>query len=189
MDGEWRRKPIGECNPLPPEDWVQTVAPSVEIENLYRKNAARLRRFFTRRAPRDEAPDLVHETFRKFLSSARAPIDITRPDAYLSRVATNLLRDRTKIAIRRSENAHDDIESVPLAGPDPHRQLEARDMLARASTAIDRLKPKRREIFLLHRIDGLEYAEIAERMGMSVKTIEWHIGQALVELKRMVGRP
>jgi RNA polymerase sigma factor (sigma-70 family) len=71
-----------------------------------------------------------------------------------------------------------------LAGADPHAALEARDQLRRAEEAIARLKPKTRDIFLMHRFDGMSYEEIAAKQGMSVKGVEKQIAKALVAVRR-----
>jgi RNA polymerase sigma-70 factor (ECF subfamily) len=47
-----------------------------------------------------------------------------------------------------------------------------------------RLRPKTREIFMAHRVEGLSYSEIAERTGLSVKGVEKQMGKALVQLDR-----
>jgi RNA polymerase sigma-70 factor (ECF subfamily) len=50
-------------------------------------------------------------------------------------------------------------------------------------TALDKLPPKRREIFILSRQQGLSYPEIAQQLNLSVKTVEAQITQALKFLR------
>ena len=75
---------------------------AVELELLYRNEQHALVRFFTRyRASREDAHDLVQETF---LRLARVDLDgpgrLLRPAAYLRQIARNLLRDRVRSAQR-----------------------------------------------------------------------------------------
>lgn len=56
--------------------------------------------------------------------------------------------------------------------------------MRRVGEALGRLKPKTRDIFLMHRIDGLTYEEIASHMGMSVKGVEKQIAKALRAVRR-----
>jgi RNA polymerase sigma-70 factor, ECF subfamily len=49
--------------------------------------------------------------------------------------------------------------------------------------AIEELPPQRKKIFILSRTEGLKYTEIAEKMGLSVKTIEAQMGKALKHLR------
>ncbi|MEI7501104.1 MAG: RNA polymerase sigma-70 factor [Bacteroidota bacterium] len=49
--------------------------------------------------------------------------------------------------------------------------------------AIDRLPFERRKVFILSRYDGLTYGQIAEKLGLSVKTVENQMGKALKTLR------
>ena len=80
------------------------------------------------------------------------------------------------------------VDDVVLAGIDQQRLLESRDMLRRVEAAVLRLRPKTREIFMAHRIEGLSYAEIAERHGMTVKGVEKQMSKAIAALDRMLDR-
>ena len=50
--------------------------------------------------------------------------------------------------------------------------------------AIEAMPDRRREAFLLHRIDGLSYSQIARRMGVGIKAVEKHISSAMLQLVR-----
>ncbi len=178
---------VAAGDPLPPEDRVPHRTPDRSIEALYRAQAPRLLRFFTRRSGTDEALDLVHDTFERLArrdDDAGSTVD--RPDAYLTRIAGNLLRDRAKFAARRSAAFHVSIDEVPLASRDPHDQLEARDMINRLETAMQRLRPRTREIFMACRLDGYSYAEVAERVGMSVRGVRKQMSRAIAEIDRVL---
>lgn len=162
---------------------------TVELEMLYRNEQHALVRFFTRyRASPDDARDLVQEAFLRLSRIDLRGGVIARPEAYLRQIARNLLRDRAKIAHRHSEHLHVSIEDVAILDADEVRRLEARDSLARIETAMGRMKPKTREIFMAHRLDGLSYAEIAERTGLSVKGVEKQMSSAIAQLKRLKDR-
>jgi len=49
--------------------------------------------------------------------------------------------------------------------------------------AIDNLPPQRKKIFLMSRYDGLKYQEIADRLQLSVKTVEAQMGLAFKQLR------
>ena len=57
-------------------------------------------------------------------------------------------------------------------------------MLRRMEAAMLKLRPITREIFMAHRLDGLSYAEIADRTGLSVKGVEKHMGKAIAQVTR-----
>lgn len=176
-------------DPLPPEDWAERPAP-VDIDQLYRAQSPRLTRFFARRAPHDDVRDLVQESFRRLIGILSASgVRLGSPEAYLHRVAGNILRDRSRSAREKLAPSQAEYREENIGGPDAERHLQDRDMLIRIDAVLAKLKPKTREIFMMHRLDGLSYAEIAERMGMSVKGVEYQLTKALDELRRRVERP
>lgn len=61
--------------------------------------------------------------------------------------------------------------------------------LARLEHAIWRLPRRQREVFLAVRLDGLSYAEIAERTGLNVREVEQHFAQSLLHLANALDRP
>jgi RNA polymerase sigma-70 factor (ECF subfamily) len=46
------------------------------------------------------------------------------------------------------------------------------------------LPNRMREVFLLHRVDELGYKEIAAHLGISVRTVEWHIAEAIIRISK-----
>lgn len=58
------------------------------------------------------------------------------------------------------------------------------DEIERIEQALLTLRARTRRIFLLHRLDGLSYADIAERCGISVRRVERDIAEAMVQLDR-----
>ena len=135
---------LEEDGPLPPDD---RAAPDnrVCLDRLYRVHAPRLLRFFIRRAGRDEAGDLLHETFARFAGLGKdRHAGVERPEAYLGTVATNLLRDRARLAARRALERHSPLDENRIPAPDAHQLLEDRDALARLERAVEQLTPRRR---------------------------------------------
>lgn len=66
--------------------------------------------------------------------------------------------------------------------PDP-------ELLRRLEHAMRNIPKLQREIFMAHRIEGLSYAEIARRAGLTVRQVERHIARAIYKLaKQMDGR-
>lgn len=63
-------------------------------------------------------------------------------------------------------------------------KLDTQLLQEKIKQAIERLSPQCRQAFILSRYDHLSYNEIAERMGISVKTVEKHIGKAIGLLRK-----
>ena len=60
---------------------------------------------------------------------------------------------------------------------------DERELSKRIDRALGRLPAKCREVFELSRFEELKYQEIANRMGISIKTVEAHMGKALKTLR------
>lgn len=61
--------------------------------------------------------------------------------------------------------------------------VEDQEMQSKLNHALDNLPEKCRRVFLLSRMEELKYKEIALRLGLSVKTVEAHMGKALKTLR------
>lgn len=72
-------------------------------------------------------------------------------------------------------------EAAMTDEPDP-------DRLARLDTAVRALPAIEREVFLAVRLDGLTYAEIAHRTGLSPRAVERKFASALIRIVRQLHR-
>jgi RNA polymerase sigma-70 factor (ECF subfamily) len=68
----------------------------------------------------------------------------------------------------------------------PEHILEQSQFEVKLLSAINKINETQRIAFLMHRIDGKKYAEIAEELNISVKAVEKRIHLALVELKKEI---
>lgn len=173
---------VAEADPLPPED-LRPRANGAFLERLYRAHHDGLVRFIRRRVRDERAHDVVQRVFCRLAGlSEREQQGIAAPVAYLRRAAANMLRDDARQDERRSSALHLGEDEACLRSADQWAALEARDRLRHLEEALLRLKPRTREIFLAHRIDGYSYAEIAARTGLSIKTVEMHMTRAIAYL-------
>lgn len=69
------------------------------------------------------------------------------------------------------------------AAIDPSEELQGRNLESAYREVLKGMPEKRREVFTLSRFDGLKYAEIAERLNISPKTVEAHMSAAIKQLK------
>lgn len=181
------RVPVAEGEALP--ELEATDGGHSAIEALYHSQSPRLMRMLRRRvADGEEARDMLHEIFARMARLGTSTISkLDRPEAYLTRIASNLISDRARRNMATGWPVV--LEECDLAsGIDPVSHLETRDMLARIEAAMNRLKPRTREIFMAHRLEGMSYGEIAERFGMSVKGVEKQMSKAIAQIDRMLGR-
>jgi RNA polymerase sigma factor (sigma-70 family) len=157
-----------------------------EIEAAYRQRRGAVRSVASRVGPADSA-DLVQDAYLRTIEAGRRS-DIGAAFAFLLRVARNGAIDRFRHRARWAKLAAGADEAVdrPDPAPDPERSLIARDRLRRALASIETMPERRREVFLLHRIEGLTYLQIARQLGISPKTVEYHLAAAMAQLSRDV---
>lgn len=177
-------------DPLPlQDDCTPSPTQGGQVDALFRSHGPRLARLLARRTDREEAKDLLQEVFLRLTRAAERQV-LDNPEAYLKRITWNLLRDRAKNVAGRMERSHAVLQPELHAANDgdPHQALVERQTLARYEDAVMKLKPKTREIFLRHRLDGLTYAEIAKDLGMSVSGIEKQMIKAIAHLDRALSK-
>lgn len=163
--------------------WSETLA------SLFASHRHRLENFVARRMRDPEsAADLAQETF---LRLARMPDGdkVDDPSRFLFTVAANLVRDHHRQSARRVPiSPGEDGETQACDRPGAEQSLAARQDLAVLRTAIEALPPKTRAVFLLYRVEDLSYREIAGRLNISPRTVEYHLRQALAQCRQAVRR-
>ncbi|MGO4152585.1 RNA polymerase sigma factor [Cupriavidus sp. YAF13] len=126
----------------------------------------------------DLAGDALHDTYLRLQRQEnRGPI--LSPSAYLLRMAVNIAVD---IQRRQSRNlSTDDVEALmdlSDPAPGPAQVVEDRAELEALSRIMARLPARRRQVLLLVRWEGLSQKEVAERLGVSIRTVENELKRA-----------
>jgi RNA polymerase sigma-70 factor (ECF subfamily) len=128
--------------------------------------------------------DLAQELFVE-LWNKREQLDIhTSLRAYLRRAAVNKALNYIKATRRFQLDDAEDLGHLPDNSESDNQKREHQDTLEDAlHTAIDALPEKCRLVFNLSRFEQLSHREIAEKLGISVKTIENQITKAMKMLR------
>lgn len=131
-----------------------------------------------------QAADLAQDTFVRLLVRNQ-PISTQAPRALLVRIARGLVVDHwRRDALQRAYLQT--LAQLPEACyPSPHVRHEAMQCLERIAQLLDGLKPTVRDAFLLYQLGGLTHAQIAERLGVSSRTVERHVANALLHCYRL----
>lgn len=162
-----------------------------EFARFYREERRWLVRYFHRNSVcRAEADELAQETFLRFLRSGTATI-LRTPQAYLRRIAINLLRDHADLSSSRVNTLKSPLsEAAELPTPfDPLRVLEARTDVAAIANILEMLDPLDREMFLLNRVEGYSFREIGRTKGLSEWAVKRRVFKTLDHLMEcMEGR-
>lgn len=127
----------------------------------------------------DEAEEVVQNLFYN-IWNRRETLDInTSLKSYLYRAAHNDCLNRIKHQKVRSVYA-DDYRAVASGNyDDTVKTLNAKELNKRIQAALSELPEQCGLVFRLSRFDNLKYQEIADQLGISVKTVENHMGKAL----------
>ncbi|HET9986154.1 MAG TPA: RNA polymerase sigma-70 factor [Longimicrobiales bacterium] len=129
---------------------------------------------------RDAAEDVVQESFIA-VWDRRLEWRAGSLAGLLYRATRNrALNERRRERVRREWRIVAPVDEAPS----PWQTLQDRELGECLERAIEALPPRRREIFLLARVDGLVYREIAEVLGISAQTVANQMSAALAELRR-----
>ncbi len=135
-----------------------------------------------RGASPEDAEDLVQEAFLKFETYRRSG-EVREPEGFVVRAALNLAVDAGRRR-RRSPFSGRALEDFQFAdsGPGPDEVLSGRERLERLRQGLDALRPRARAMLLAQRLEGLTYAQIAAREGVSVSAVEKQIARSVLFL-------
>jgi RNA polymerase sigma-70 factor (ECF subfamily) len=64
--------------------------------------------------------------------------------------------------------------------------IHYRELQAKIAAILERLPEKCGKIFCMSRFEGLKYSEIAEKLSISIKTVEANMGRALKEFRKIL---
>jgi RNA polymerase sigma factor (sigma-70 family) len=144
---------------------------------------------------REEIEDLMQDAYVRLLEYCRSGAEVREPEALLVRTVQRL-------SMNFDRDEHRDLYAVsPVEAlqhlidpePNPLEVLEAQQCLDKATRALDAVSRRTRDVFFMHRLGGLTYAQIAQQTGMPVSTVEKHIARAMTilleERRRELGSP
>ena len=155
---------------------------SGDISRLYHDLRTGLMRFASRYFKKpQEIEDVVQEAFVKVIEAQRQR-DIHFPKAYLYQATKNLaLQQLDKSAYRLTDTIGDLLpESVLLESVPLEQEFESQQRLALFCRAVRTLPIKCQRVYILRRVYGFSQKEIAERLDITVKTVESHLTKAIV---------
>lgn len=138
---------------------------------------------------KDLSEDLVQSVFIKLWEKRNSITIHTSVKAYLFKSCHHQylkhLRSLKGKPSRLDELKIETLYQLQLEEVEEYR----REKIEAITSAIKNLSPKCREAFILHKFEHIKYSEIAEIMGISVKTVENHISKALSHLRNTVSFP
>lgn len=140
---------------------------------------------------RSVAEDFASEAFTSYWENRERLSTETNPPAYILTIIKNKCLNHLQhqqIRQRVAEELRDHsawllqtkISTLEACDPD---FLFSEEIQRIIDTALNKLPVKTRQIFILNRFQGFSYKEVAEKMNLSLKTIEFHMSKALSQLR------
>ncbi|NHF58185.1 sigma-70 family RNA polymerase sigma factor [Flavobacteriaceae bacterium TP-CH-4] len=130
----------------------------------------------------EKAHDAVQEAFVKLWENC-AKVSPAKAKSFVYTVANNLYLNVIKAEKVRLKYAD---KTLKTTNESPEYLMEEAEFKQKLDRALNRLPENQRTTFLLNRIDGKKYAEIAELEGVSVKAIEKRMHLALKSLREKI---
>lgn len=150
------------------------------VEALYVEHHGWLRNWLGKKLGNaGDAADIAHDTYLRVLSTGNR-----FPDAesrrFLTQIANGLVIDLYRR--RRIEAAYLEVLAglPPAESPSEETRAIIVDALVQIDALLHRLPEKTRLAFLMYKIDGMTYGEIAVRLGVSVSSVERYVAHALI---------
>jgi RNA polymerase sigma-70 factor (ECF subfamily) len=154
-------------------------SPQLAVQSLYCSHHGWLHAWLrSRLGNAADAADLAQDTFVRLLQRTER-LELKAPRAFLRTVAQGLVIDHW----RREEIERAYLESIAYLPEAQTPGAEAQTLILELLEAIARmlegLKPKVRRAFLLAQCEGMTYKQIAEQMGISLRSVERYVADAL----------
>ena len=165
------------------QDPPATAAAHKPVESgvlgAYKTHVAALKRYVSRLiSNRHDVEDVVQEAFMRAYD-AEAGKSIDQPKSYLFRVAKNVALNQLRQKTRRPTDYLDDIETPDQDLLATEWTLEdnliAQQALSIHCAAVASLPPKCRKVYLMRKVYGMSYKEIADTLEITVSTVETHM--------------
>ena len=144
---------------------------------------------------REQAEDLAQETFVRVFNNIERYDPKYKFSSWIFKIATNLTIDHirkkelatvsidgSRYAVTPDEIAASTI-TVEGRDPNPEQLLEAKELGSEIEAAIGSLRPEYRTAIVLRHVEGREYQEIADIMGLPLGTVKTFIHRARNSLR------
>ena len=128
----------------------------------------------------DAAQDIVQTTFLKLWNKWDALQSASSQKSYLFTAVKNTLLDQFKKEERKAKREEVYNELIR----DSESSLDNYIIKSEIMKSLDKVKPKVRKIFILNKMEGLTYAEIAQYLKISQRSVEDNMSKALKSLRK-----
>jgi RNA polymerase sigma-70 factor (ECF subfamily) len=155
------------------------------FESLFEKYSQKLYRFsYSYLKSETEAEDIVQEVFFKIWQNRNSLKTETSFHSYLFTIAFHAIQKSFNNKTRQQRFQLDLFEMLSEENPSLEDQLNFETQLLKLNQLIEQLPDRRKEIFLKRKKEGKSIHAIAREMGISEKTVENQITEAMHSLRK-----
>lgn len=128
--------------------------------------------------------DILQEVFIKVWQNRKNIKSKDTFNAYIFTITRNLLLNELRSRLN-NQKTRVEIQKLSVAEEyESFEQTEYEDLKEKIEKVIDELPSRQKEIFMLSRTEGLSHKEIAEKLQITTKTVEYHITQSTAFIKQ-----
>ena len=165
------------------------IRPKSLIGRLFAEHRSRLQQYLRKRLSNDaDAQELAQEAYLRLLRVKK--IDLIRhPEAYLYRIARNLVHELYSGTPKPEGRAIDELaedEAMVVQSASLEEATDNRRRLERIEKLLTEVSPKCRAVLLLYWRDGMTQQEIASELGMSRSMAQKYIAQGLAYCQKQL---
>ncbi|MBD2753550.1 RNA polymerase sigma-70 factor [Spirosoma validum] len=128
---------------------------------------------------RETAEDIVSEVFCKFWKTKAYEGITSSYRYYLFRSVRNEAYNYLRLEFQEMDDIDMALIQEGTASQRPDQILQFEEVLHKVEDLVELMPPQCRKVFLLSRFEGKKYQDIANELGLSIKTVEVHIVKAL----------
>ena len=127
--------------------------------------------------------DLLQEVFIRVWKKRKSIDTTSNFNSFIFTITRNLLLNELRSRLN-NEKMRDEVFRLSLAPEyDSFEKIEYDELKNQVEKIVDELPDRQKEIFILSRTEGLSHNEIAKKLGITTKTVEYHISLAIKTLK------
>ena len=161
----------------------------VAFDRLYRHTREDVARTLFHLVGRNaEVEDLLQDTFIRLLKAVKGFRGECSFRTFLYRVCANVALSHLRWRRRRPEDCFDVLPDSECPSRTPEEEAQRQEAARLVQSALERLTPKKRIVFVYHQLCGMGPEEIAEAVGTSVNTVRSRLHHARMEFHEALQR-